>query len=288
MTTLDEFSGDSGGLLGGTDERYYEDADSESGFDEAGEDDYSESRQSRQERARLIAANRRKRQLNRMKAGRKEVARTPAPAAPIPVAAEVRRTQAAVREVGLETQVQADAIGSAMTAQSRRIGGTENALTAGIVVGAAQSLFGTSKVLDNPVAKLGLPLAPLLFVRRPKGAAVWTNPQVLAPVAVAGLFLGKELLGSFGTREVADVDIRQAPTQLVAGQRFVLKAVATDRRGDIISDIVPTLTLTGATEDPAGSSIYKVAADTTEVSVIAAAGNKKAPLIIPVGRTEIR
>jgi hypothetical protein len=286
MTTLDEFSINSVGPLADTDEGYYEDVESESVFDQPGEDEDSESRRSRRDEARRLAAQRRKRQLQRIQASRTAAARTPGPTQPRPVAAEVRRTQAAVREVGLEAQVQADALSSAKAEQSRRSGGIENAVAAGIAVGAAQSLFGSSNLFNNPVAQVGLPLAPLIFLRRPKGGPAWKNPQVLTPVAVAGMFLGKELVGSRENREVADVNIRNVPPQVAVGQRFVVNAVATDRRGDIIGDSVPTLNVIGASEDPAGSGIFRVTADATEVSIVASAGSKKVPLIIPVVRTE--
>jgi hypothetical protein len=275
MTTLDEFG------IGETDDSFYSDS-GEAGFDEASEYDDSESRRSRA-RARRKAELRR-RQLERVQAAQAGGSRLPVRPQPVPgaVGREVRRTQAAVREVGLENKVQADAVSSAMNAQSKRAGGTEYAVVAGIVVNQLLRDFGNKSPLNNPVAQAALGAAPLFLLKPARGSSL-TNPKIVGPVLVAASVFGKQIFDSVDSKEVFDVEVRQAPAQLTAGQRFTLKAVALDKKNQTIRDTVPVLVVTGAAEESLGSGIFKVdAAGKDDVIVTATAGGKKTTLLIPV------
>jgi hypothetical protein len=244
-------------------------------LDDSMEYDDSESWQSR-ERARRAAL--RRRQLEALRRGRRAgVRRT---TGPTNVSTAVRQTQAAVREVDLRNKVQTDSVASAIRAGNRRSAGAENALAASIVVTQLQNAFGNTKPFDNTVARVGLPLTPLLFLRRPRGGALWKNPQLVAPVLVAGIFAGKEV---FGPGDVYDVRIVPQGTGTKAGNTVAFKVEALGWRGQVLRSVTPTVQTTGdINPSPAGGNTFVLGKAGNTATITATAGGVPTSYVINI------
>lgn len=264
---------------GETDLDFVEDDDS---YDDALEYDDSEDARSRA-RARHHAAlmMRRRQQLATLHRGRMAAARRAAQSpAPTTVSSAVRRTQAAVKEVGLENKVRADALNMSVRATDRRTAGLEYAVGSSIVVSQLQNAFGHTRALNNTIAKIGLPLTPLLFLKRPRGGPLWKNPQVAAPVLVAAIFAGKEV---FSSDDVYSVEFTSVSEANKVGNVVAANAVAKGWRGQVIRGLTPTLTTNGPIAPDPTTGLLKIGGKPGDIATITAeAGGQKTTYVINI------
>ena len=105
------------------------------------------------------------------------------------VKADVQKTRSKVQQVDLESKVKADALAAALSRQSKRIGGSENAHAA---TKAMQEIFRQfPKLNDDNVLKTALPLLPLAFLKPPqRGTGIESlikDPRVLSSAFSAAL-----------------------------------------------------------------------------------------------------
>jgi hypothetical protein len=271
-TWLDEPETETVDFLGGESaEDYLEDINGEgdefgseslNGDSEAAESTSLAVRRARARRARRRALARARAAQAARARGRGMVPARPGAATP---AAEVRRTQAAVRTLDLENKVQSDTFGSALSAQSKRISGSEAAVALGTVVNQLRTSF--PNLVENKVIAAGLPLTPLLLLRparRGSGfGAVAGDPRVWASAIVAGLAIAGEF--SRRSQEAQDVTITGAPGSLEVGDVGRIQAAALDATGKVI----PGKRLT-FTAEPAGVVVIN------ERGIVTATGAGKA------------
>lgn len=217
-----------------------DDAD-ESEFDELeGEDfepygeDSAEGRKSRRRRAarrRALAARRRQALAQSRRASKRRPLRPARKATP---ARKIASNRAKIQKVGLESAVKTDVLARHLGAHSKRIGGTENSITASKVVEELSAQF--PDLLTNKFVKTGLPLAPLFFLKPPKkGSGVESfarDPRVWGTLLAAGAALISELREKEpGPQEIA---VTPAGAVLQVGNTFKLNAIVRDRSGKII------------------------------------------------------
>jgi hypothetical protein len=110
----------------------------------------------------------------------------------------------------------------------KRIGRTEAALAASTVVNQVEATFPAATA--NPVARVILPLAPLMLLK-PERKGVG-DPRVLAGVAVVGLAVTRELKSwQTGGDPVAVRIVRSSSVPLLANEKDWFVAEVHDARG---------------------------------------------------------
>jgi hypothetical protein len=175
-------------------------------------------------------------------------------------AAEVGLTRAAVQELGVESEEQAEAVASALAAQRRRIGGNDAAVGASAVASSLASQLQTSfpDLARNPFVRAGLPMAPLLFLKPAKRESGFqgfvSDPRVWAGALVAGVTIAGEINSRIQSAE--RVRITQFTTFLAQGERVTFAAEALDGGGAVLRS-----KRIKWTEDPNNPGVVTVGAD---------------------------
>jgi hypothetical protein len=244
-------------------------------------DDDAESRYSRRRRrARRLARARRRR---RAALARTRYAR--AALGPPTAAAVVRKTEADVANLEVESSVQADALGSALAAQRQQIRAGTNAAAAGAVLPALLHFLQTYSpdFGNNTFFKAGLPLAPLLLLRSTDRGL--NDRRLWAAAAVSGLAIADDrkskslaeekerlaeeeserLAEELAAQTIQDVSIVRAAGELPPSTKVTFRAVALGGGGRP----VPSATIKWASGD---SNIVAVNKDTGEVQVKGTSG----------------
>jgi hypothetical protein len=259
-------------MYGGEGESYLDDVGGDGeAFDEA--DDSAEARVSRSRRtarARRLAQARHRAALARARSQRAAQGRPT-------TAAVVRRTEAEVANLEVETKVQADAVNSALAAQAKRIRAGETATAASTVVAPLLSFLQNAapQVGNNDFTKKGLPLAPLLLLKPAKRGqgvqGLLSDPRVWAIGATAGLALADGFSRRGG--DVARIQIIDVPVSTANPVRFSADAFDANNRpitrsvrwvsaNPSIADVNPvTGVVTGITQGSV--DIIAIAADGT-------------------------
>lgn len=216
----------------------FDDADDDEDYDDFdGEDDLfgeyaAEGRRSRSRRRRARARMRRarrKRQLARRRRGRRRGGRTSRPRTS---RGKIANNRAQIKKVGLESAVKSDMLASGLKTQDKRIGGTENAITATKVIDEIRTQF--PNLNNNKFIKTGLPLAPLLFLKPPKkkegleGFAM--DPRIWGPVLAAGAALYQEFKRDDNTPAKVVFNVGDNIT-VPNGTRLPLVAEVQDKNG---------------------------------------------------------
>jgi uncharacterized protein YjdB len=164
-------------------------------------------------------------------------ARRPSPAT---ARAEVRETKAAVQELSVETEMQAETAARGLARQRKSIAGSEAAVAANTVVTTvANQLQATfPRVASNPFVRAGLPLTALAFLRPAKRAGGFqglvTDPRVWGSAVVGGVAIAGEITNR--VRKVDEVRITRFATHLPAGATFQFLAEALDSSGAVLSN----------------------------------------------------
>ena len=259
--------------------------ESDEAYDEASEYDESEGR--RQRGRRLTPAQVRKQQLL---ARRKwEMARrrsapaltAPAPSAP-QVAAEVRQTRAAVEDVQLETGVLGDDVRRALAAKRKDTAQQNLAFALSQAVQQLLVVLGDTggPLASNPVkiALIGLPALAL-----PSAGKGWTgNIKYPFLAATLGIAVGDFFFEQ--SKQISVVEFVSPPTPTTVSRTqplFQVKAIAKNKRGNVLSDVQPVITAlsgtTSADPDPQ-TGLFTVATSppTTTVVIKATAKDKTA------------
>jgi hypothetical protein len=167
----------------------------------------------------------------------------PAPTQPVPMqrsvaprpasTTQVQQVGAAVRNVDLENKVQGEEFGRALRGQRDRVTGAEYALALSAVVGTfVNSRFGTGA---PQLVKSALPLAPLLFLKPPRGRGAQgalTDPRFMAPLLSGGIVLADHLAKTGGQPATVSfasgsLTLPRGPAQ-APGVSFPLTATAFD------------------------------------------------------------
>jgi uncharacterized protein YjdB len=193
-------------------------------------DDDAESRYSRRRRrARRLALARRRRRaaLARARYGR-------VPLGPPATAAVVRKTEAEVANLEVESKVQADTLGSALAAQRRQIRAGTTVAAASAVLPSLLSLLQTTSpdIGDNRYVKAGLPLAPLLLLRPTERGL--SDRRLWAAAAVAGLVITEDFKSK--SQEIQRISITRSVSVLPLGATVTFRADALDRNGREVPD----------------------------------------------------
>ena len=259
---LDDSDSEAIDLFGGEEgaEDYLEDWDEEAETydDEA----VSPAVRRRRAQARQLAARRRRLEaLARARNKRARGARGPTPAG----RKAVQQTQSAVRELSLDTKVQADAMKNALQKHSDRTSRSEYSTLASVALSQFQQSFpqivGTSRY-----TAAALNVAPLLLLspqKKGSGAlAIARDPRALGLLLVAGLAVAGDRLRP---KQVARIDVPNVPT-VVARQRAALTADALDEKGKRIDGTVFTWT----SSNPAVATLYPSSGPTTTVTGVSA------------------
>ena len=245
--SIDEYAGDEGAEDWG---EWYGDADAES--------DDAESRDSRRRnRARRLAVARARRRAAFARA------RAASPATP---ASAIRKTEADVANLEVQSSVQADAVSSMLASHRRQLRSSTTAAAVGAVIPSFLSFLKTTApdVGDNRYFQAGLPLAPLLFLK-PTDRGL-SDRRLWAVAAVAGLAVADQWKAK--DQVVERITIDRSVTQLPAGATIPVpfRAVVLDRSSNAAA--VPF----GATIKWKSSNEKKIDVDETgEVQVKAGA-----------------
>lgn len=130
--------------------------------------------------------------------------------------------------------MKSDTLAKGLSSQSKRIGGTEYAITASKVIDELTEQF--PDLINNKLVKSGLPLAPLLFLKPPKRdgiQGVAMDPRVWGPVLVAGAALFNE----FREKESEPREVTITPNNVFLPPKgeFQLNAVVRDQSGKLLS-----------------------------------------------------
>jgi hypothetical protein len=207
----------------------------------------------RRARARRIA-------LARSRAARARTAPTP----PRTVAAAVNRTQAAVREVDLQSKVQADALHSRLAHQGKRIDRGELAFMATIVERQLESSFPS--VVENRIVAAGLRASPLLLLkpswRRDGVGGYLGNPQLLGAGLVVGLTIAGELRRK--SQDVRDVRITRFERHMPVNGSIRFRADPLDENDRVIGE--KRQTIHWETSEPAVATVNTDTGDVKAVS----------------------
>lgn len=228
------------------------------------------SRRRRRSRRRRIRNARRRRKL----AQRRRATRRPRgwgrPSTP---KRKIASNRAKIQKVGLESAVKSDVLATGMKAQSKRIGGTESAITAGKVIDEVTAQF--PKLNDNKFVKTGLPLAPLLFLKPPKkGDGVESfafDPRIWGPLLAAGAALINEFQDK--NKEPQEIAVTPPNVILRQGGTIQLSAAVRDKNGGIVPErtiVWASLDTSVATVDEHGNVTATSTADESEQVTITA------------------
>jgi hypothetical protein len=210
--SIDEYAGDEGA----------EDYPGEMYGEWEGESDDAESRYSRRlQRARRIASARQRRRAALTRA------RSAAAIGPPSAAAVVRRTEADIAKLEVQSSVQADAVSSMLASHRRQLRAGTTAAAAGAIIPSLLSFLQTSApdLGSNRYLRAGLPLAPLFFLR-PTDRGL-SDRRLWAVAAVAGLAVADDFKSRGQVVERLDID--RSLDALPAGAVVPFRAVALDR-----------------------------------------------------------
>jgi hypothetical protein len=275
-------------------------SDDEAVYDEASAFDDSEGRHRRRltpAQQRRLEARRREELKRRQARGRAPARMAPmAPPAPPPsppqVAAEVRRTQAAVQDVELETRVQGDAVRGALMAERKRDSSQDLALGLTILSTQIINAFGKADgPLENPVLQAALTAAPVLVLKQDK-KPLWADTRAQVIAGTATIVVAKHFFDQ--SKEISVVEFVSPPTTLPRAQsQFFVKAIAKNKRGNTISDVEPTLQAVSGCQGPDPiTGLFTVLTPSIPVTVVilkatakdktAAAKEVTAQLVIPI------
>ncbi|WP_169807631.1 Ig-like domain-containing protein [Herbidospora mongoliensis] len=192
--------------------------------------------------------------------------RARAPSGPAPTAHNaVRQTQIAVRDLNLDSKVQADAMKSALQAQSKRITRSEYAALSSVALSQFQQSF-PKIVGDNPYARAALSFAPLLFLSPAKqgngAAAIAGDPRVIGAVLTAGLAIAGDRLRPKQVRQIVAPNV----PRIVTGRQALLTADAQDENGKRIDGTV----FTWGSSNDAVARVKPTGGQTIEVTGVSA------------------
>jgi Bacterial Ig-like domain (group 2) len=215
-------------------EDYLEEMDGDGEAFAEGDED-AESRYSRRRRrARRLALARRRppAALARARYGRM--------LGPPATAAVVRKTEAEVANLEVESKVQADTLGSALAAQRRQIRAGTTVAAASAVLPSLLSLLQTTSpdIGNNRYIKAGLPLAPLLLLRPTERGL--SDRRLWAAAAVAGLVITEDFKSK--SQEIQRISITRSVSVLPLGATVTFRADALDRNGRAVLDQAITFT----------------------------------------------
>ena len=253
---IDVYGGDEGA------EGYFEDMNGDGeafaeSYDDAEATSTRDHRRRRRARARRLARARRRAALARARYGRR-------PAGPTTAAAVVRKTEAEVANLDVETKVHADAVDSQLAAQAKRIRAAETATAASAIVNPLQRFLegtpSTSELAKSPLFKAGLPLAPLLLLRPAKRGegpeALVADPRVWAVAALAGLGIVESRRGNVKSVQIVAKPVTMAKPGTFTASAFDGSGVEVADRKPIwrstnpgIATVDATGVVTGVTKD---------------------------------------
>jgi hypothetical protein len=166
----------------------------------------------------------------------------PAPTGPSSTAqvlkTDVQRTKAAIRNVDLDTKVQADMTARTFAIQGKRISRNEQALAASTVAGLIKDEFSTVSFLQNPIVRAAIPFAPLLFLNPPRSGggfrSVVSDPRVWGPALGIAVIALKEFQGS--TDKTVTQLKSSGNVDISVNQDFFLKVEPINAEGKTVSD----------------------------------------------------
>lgn len=202
-----------------------EDADSDAGGEDFGEESRDARRRRERARRNRIALRQQQQAAARARAMQR---RQPSAVTP------QRSTAQAVRTLGLENKVQEDAFRSAIAAQNKRLSRSEYAA----VLGAAVNQFIASfNAPQNEYAQAALRFAPLVVLDpQPKGHGVEgliKDPRVWGGVAVAGLVFAGDRRGN--KMKPQEITVTSTESTIPVGSTVYLSAQVSDSKGRNLS-----------------------------------------------------
>lgn len=270
-TEIDEYGTFDGDSAGEDDEFY--DSDDGGFYDTESEDEYGEfdeaeaaegrKRRMAMHRGRIMRAKRRARRLQRQRAMQRKRAAAIRRRPRRRPANRIAKNRRNIQKVGLDSAVKSDMLASGLRSQSKRIGGTENAIAASKVVEEFTAQFPELK--NNKLVKSGLPLAPLLFLKPPKKGSgvqsVATDARVWSTALAAGAALFNEFRDN--DSEAQEISINPGSLVLAANNSFRLSAIVRNKSGKIVGDrkiVWASLDAETATVDASTGDVKTIAA----------------------------